>query len=58
MDYSIELLRTKVTVSGFYNYIKRRCAQRGIDPNLDDLEEFKNPTHPMDARYRVKDGIK
>ena len=58
MDYSIELRRTKVTVSEFYNYVKHRCAQRGIDPNLYDLEEFKNPTHPMDARYRVKGGIK
>jgi hypothetical protein len=58
MNISLEIERNGVTVAEFLGYIKRRCAEKGVDWIDIDRDLFENSNQNLGRSYYVKDGIK
>ena len=56
-NYHIEIQRNNVTLAQFLRYVKKQCANKGIDFNI-NRDEFEKPYREELSSYTVIDGVK
>ena len=58
-NYAVEIERNNVTARGFFNYVKRQLAKKGIQIFVEDFDTFSNPPQYSIHSYSsyVKNGV-
>ena len=56
-NYKIEIQRHDVTLAQFLRYVKKQCANKGIDFYI-NRDDFEKPHTEYSTSYSVKDGTR